>query len=364
MLRNYAGAHQRDCQSGQRICAAQSCYARTSYLRLSGLEALTIRPETNFVNIGERTNVTGSPKFSKLILNNQYEEALAVARQQVENGAQLIDVNMDEGMLDSEAAMVHFLNLIASEPDIARVPVVIDSSKWSVIEAGLKCVQGKSVVNSISLKEGEEKFIESAKLVRRYGAAVIVMAFDEKGQADNYERRLEICSRAYNLLVNEVGFPPQDIIFDPNILTVATGMEEHNNYAVDFINATRWIKAQSARRKSQRRRQQHFVFVSRQQCRARSDALRVSVSRDQSRHGHGHRQRGTACGLRRHPERPAGTGRRRSAQSPPRCDRTFDYFCRNRQASGQSRSRRGRMAQRHCRRAPFTRAGQRHRRFY
>ncbi len=212
------------------------------YLRLSGLEAITIRPETNFVNIGERTNVTGSPKFSKLILNNQYEEALAVARQQVENGAQLIDVNMDEGMLDSEKAMVHFLNLIASEPDIARVPVVIDSSKWSVIEAGLKCTQGKAVVNSISLKEGEEKFLESAKLIRRYGAAVIVMAFDEKGQADNYERRLEICSRAYNLLVNEVGFPPQDIIFDPNILTVATGMEEHNNYAVDFIRATKWIK--------------------------------------------------------------------------------------------------------------------------
>ena len=213
-----------------------------AFLRLSGLEALTIRPETNFVNIGERTNVTGSPKFSKLILNNQYEEALVVARQQVENGAQMIDVNMDEGMLDSEKAMVHFLNLIAGEPDIARVPVVIDSSKWSVIEAGLKCVQGKAVVNSISLKEGEEKFLESAKLIRRYGAAVIVMAFDEKGQADNYERRLEICTRAYNLLVNEVGFPPQDIIFDPNILTVATGMEEHNNYAVDFINATKWIK--------------------------------------------------------------------------------------------------------------------------
>ena len=212
------------------------------YLRLSGLEALTIRPETNFVNIGERTNVTGSPKFSKLILNNQYEEALAVARQQVENGAQLIDVNMDEGMLDSEKAMVHFLNLIASEPDIARVPVVIDSSKWSVIEAGLKCSQGKAVVNSISMKEGEEKFREQARLIRRYGAAVIVMAFDEKGQADNYQRRIEICERAYRILVDEVGFPPQDIIFDPNILTVATGIEEHNNYAVDFIEATRWIK--------------------------------------------------------------------------------------------------------------------------
>ncbi len=214
----------------------------SSYLRLSGLEALTIRPETNFVNIGERTNVTGSPKFAKLILNNQYEEALAVARQQVENGAQLIDVNMDEGMLDSEKAMVHFLNLIASEPDIARVPVVIDSSKWSVIEAGLKCSQGKAVVNSISMKEGEDKFREQARLIRRYGAAVIVMAFDEKGQADNYQRRIEICERAYRILVDEAGFPPQDIIFDPNILTVATGIEEHNNYAVDFIEATRWIK--------------------------------------------------------------------------------------------------------------------------
>ncbi len=211
------------------------------YLRLSGLEALTLRPDTNFVNIGERTNVTGSPKFAKLVLNNEYEEALSVARQQVENGAQLIDVNMDEGMLDSEAAMVKFLNLIAAEPDIARVPLVIDSSKWSVIEAGLKCAQGKVVVNSISLKEGEEKFIEQARLIRRYGAAVIVMAFDEKGQADNYERRTEICERAYRILVDEVGFPPQDIIFDPNILTVATGMEEHNNYAVDFIRATKWI---------------------------------------------------------------------------------------------------------------------------
>jgi 5-methyltetrahydrofolate--homocysteine methyltransferase len=215
---------------------------REPYLRLSGLEALTIRPETNFVNIGERTNVTGSPKFAKLILNNQFEEALAVARQQVENGAQLFDVNMDEGMLDSANAMVHFLNLIASEPDIARVPIVVDSSKWSVIEAGLKCIQGKAIVNSISMKEGEEKFIEQARLIRRYGAAVIVMAFDEKGQADNYERRIEICQRAYRILTEEVGFPPQDIIFDPNILTVATGIEEHNNYAVDFIRATRWIK--------------------------------------------------------------------------------------------------------------------------
>jgi 5-methyltetrahydrofolate--homocysteine methyltransferase len=212
------------------------------WLRLSGLEPLTIRPDTNFVNIGERTNITGSPKFAKLILAGQYEEALAVARQQVLSGAQIIDINMDEGMLDGVKAMTHFLNLVVSEPDIARVPVMIDSSRWPVIEAGLKCVQGKAVVNSISLKEGEEKFVQQAKLIRRYGAAVVVMAFDEKGQADSYERRKEVCARCYKILTERVHFPPEDIIFDPNILTVGTGLEEHNNYAVDFIEATRWIK--------------------------------------------------------------------------------------------------------------------------
>ncbi|RVU00448.1 methionine synthase [Mucilaginibacter limnophilus] len=212
------------------------------YLRLSGLEAVTLTPETNFVNVGERTNITGSPKFSKLILAEDYEAALTVARQQVEGGAQVIDINMDEGMIDSEAVMVKFLNLVASEPDIAKLPIMIDSSKWTVIEAGLKCLQGKGIVNSISLKEGEEKFKEYARKVLSYGAAVVVMAFDETGQADSLERRIEICKRSYDILVNEVGFPPQDIIFDPNILTVATGLEEHNNYAVDFIEATRWIK--------------------------------------------------------------------------------------------------------------------------
>ena len=211
--------------------------------RLSGLEPLTIRPEVNFINIGERTNVTGSPKFSKLILNSEFEEALSVARQQVEGGAQIIDINMDEAMLDSEKAMVHFLNLIATEPDIARVPIMIDSSKWSVIEPGLKCVQGKGVVNSISLKEGEENFKEQARAVKRYGAAVVVMAFDETGQADTIDRKVDICTRAYRILTEEVGFPATDIIFDPNILTVATGIEEHNNYAVNFIEATRQIKA-------------------------------------------------------------------------------------------------------------------------
>ncbi|ABF06974.1 5-methyltetrahydrofolate--homocysteine methyltransferase [Cupriavidus metallidurans] len=211
-------------------------------MRLSGLEPFTIDDDTLFVNVGERTNVTGSKAFARMILNGQFDEALAVARQQVENGAQIIDINMDEAMLDSKAAMVRFLNLIASEPDIARVPIMIDSSKWDVIEAGLRCVQGKAVVNSISLKEGEEQFRHHATQIRRYGAASVVMAFDEKGQADTFERKTEICKRSYDFLVNEVGFPPEDIIFDPNIFAVATGIEEHNNYAVDFIEATRWIK--------------------------------------------------------------------------------------------------------------------------
>ena len=212
-------------------------------LQLSGLEPLKITPEFGFVVVGERTNITGSPKFSKLILGGDFDGALVVARQQVQNGANILDVNMDEGMIDSEAAMTRFLNLIASEPEIARIPIMIDSSKWSVIEAGLKCVQGKAVVNSISLKNGEEEFLRQARLIARYGAAVIVMAFDEQGQADNFQRKIDICARAYKLLTERADFLANDIIFDPNILTVATGLEEHRNYAVDFIEATRWIKA-------------------------------------------------------------------------------------------------------------------------
>jgi len=212
-------------------------------MKLSGLEPVTIGADTLFVNIGERTNVTGSKAFARMILNGDFEAALAVARQQVENGAQIIDINMDEAMLDSQAAMVRFLNLIASEPDISRVPIMIDSSKWSVIEAGLRCIQGKGIVNSISMKEGIEPFKHQARLLKRYGAAAVVMAFDEQGQADTYERKISICERAYRVLVDEVGFPPEDIIFDPNIFAIATGIEEHNNYAVDFIEATRWIKA-------------------------------------------------------------------------------------------------------------------------
>lgn len=211
--------------------------------RFSGLEPVTLTPETNFVNIGERCNVSGSRKFARLIREEKYEEALAVARDQVENGAQVIDVNLDDAMLDAKKEMVTFLNLLMAEPDIAKLPVMVDSSKWEVIEAGLKCLQGKAIVNSISMKEGEEQFLEHALKVKRYGAAVVVMAFDEKGQADSYERRIAICERAYKLLTGKIGFPPEDIIFDPNILTIGTGMEEHNNYAVDFIKAVRWIKA-------------------------------------------------------------------------------------------------------------------------
>ena len=217
-------------------------YNSDKYLKLSGLEPLIVTPETNFVNVGERTNVTGSRKFLRLIKEEKYDEALEIARAQVEGGAQIIDVNMDEGMLDGVYAMTKFLNLIAAEPDIARVPVMIDSSKWEIIEAGLKVIQGKGVVNSISLKEGEATFIHHAKLIKRYGAAVIVMAFDENGQADTYERRIEICKRSYDILVNQVGFPAEDIIFDPNIFPVATGMEEHKLNALDFFRASKWIR--------------------------------------------------------------------------------------------------------------------------
>ena len=206
-----------------------------TFTRLAGLEPLTIKEDTLFINVGERTNVTGSKAFARLIIEEKFEEAVSVARQQVENGAQVIDINMDEGMLDSLQAMQYFLNLIASEPDIARIPIMLDSSKWDVIEAGLKCVQGKAIVNSISLKEGDELFLEHARLCLNYGAAVIVMAFDEKGQADTYERKIEICKRAYNTLIKELDFPPEDIIFDPNIFAVATGIEEHNNLSLIHI---------------------------------------------------------------------------------------------------------------------------------
>ncbi len=224
--------------------APRTAPTRPPYLRLSGLEALTVTPDLNFVNVGERTNVTGSPKFAKAILAGDYDAGLKIARQQVASGAQIVDINFDEGMLDGEAAMVKFLNLLAGEPDISRVPLMLDSSKWEILEAGLKRVQGKCVVNSISLKDGEEKFLERARLLRRYGAAAVVMAFDEQGQADNLPRRQEILGRAYRLLTDVVGFPAQDIIFDPNVLTVATGLEEHDRYALDFIEATRWIKAE------------------------------------------------------------------------------------------------------------------------
>src|SRR5439155_35064 len=255
LLWHDAGSHPSADETGARIFAARREKDSQLYmiLRLSGLEPLKITPEFGFVVIGERTNITGSPKFSKLILAGDFDEALAVARHQVQGGANLLDVNMDEGMIDSEAAMVRFLNLIGSEPEIARIPIVIDSSKWSVIEAGLKCVQGKAVVNSISLKNGEEEFLRQARLIRQYGAATIVMAFDEQGQADNFQRKIGICARAYDLLTKQADFPANDIIFDPNILTIATGLEERRKYAlVKGINDYIDIDTEEARQKCRR----------------------------------------------------------------------------------------------------------------
>ena len=306
------------------------------YSRFSGLEPLVIRPETNFVNIGERTNVTGSPKFAKLILSGQFEEALAVAKQQVEGGAQIVDVNMDEAMLDSEQAMTTFLNFIASEPDIARVPLMIDSSKWSVIEAGPKCIQGKGIVNSISLKEGEEVFKQRARLIKRYGAGMVVMAFDEAGQADSTARRVEICTRSYRILTDEVGVDPCDIIFDPNVLTVATGMEEHRNYAVSYIEATRLIKSTlphckvsggvsnisfSFRGNHAIREAIHSAFLY--------HAIRAG-------HGHGNCECRAACRIRGTAPRPAGTGGRCVVESPRRRHRKSAGVLRSVKQRGQA----------------------------
>ena len=256
-------------------------------LKLSGLEPLIVTPESNFVNVGERTNVTGSAKFLRLIKEGNYDEALSIAREQVEGGAQIIDVNMDEGMLDGVEAMTRFLNLIAAEPDIARVPVMIDSSKWPIIEAGLKVVQGKCVVNSISLKAGEEEFIYQAKKIKRYGAAVIVMAFDELGQADSYERRIQICERAYRILVEKVKFYPGDIIFDPNIFPVGTGMEEHRKNAIDFFNATKWIRENLPGAHVSGWSFECFLFFQRKQCGARSHAFSFLIPCHQKWYGYG-----------------------------------------------------------------------------
>ena len=291
--------------------------------------------------IGERTNVAGSPKFAKLIKEGKFEEAVSIARQQVENGANVIDICMDEGMIDGVAAMTRFLQLLGSEPEVAKVPFMVDSSKWEVIEAGLKCLQGKGIVNSISLKEGEERFRQNARTVLKYGAAVVVMAFDEQGQAATYEDKIRICERAYRILVDEVGFAPEDIIFDPNILTVATGMEEHNNYAVDFINATRWIKANlphakvsggvsnisfSFRGNNKVREAMHSAFLY--------HAIAAGMDMGIVNAGH-------ARGLRGDRARAEGAGRGRAAQSPPGRDRAAGRA--RRQAEGGQR-RRGRAA--------------------
>ena len=288
--------------------------------QFSGLEPLTILPDSNFQMAGERTNVTGSAKFARLIKNGDFSTAVEVALDQVRGGANILDVNMDEGMLDSEAAMTTFLNYLATEPEVARLPFMIDSSKWSVIEAGLKCVQGKAVVNSISLKEGEADFLHKATLVRRYGAGVVVMAFDEQGQADTVARKVEICERAYRLLTEQAGLDPSDIIFDPNILAIATGIEEHNEFAKAFIEATTADQGAVPGCEDQRRREQPVVLVPRQRPRARGDPLGVPVSRHQGGHGHGHRQCRPADRVRGHPARPARARRRHHLQPPPGCD--------------------------------------------
>ncbi len=308
-------------------------------MHLSGLEALDVTPDFGFLVIGERTNITGSPRFSKLILAGDFEAALAVARHQVEGGANILNVNMDEGMIDSEAVMTRFLRLIGSEPDITRLPIMIDSSKWSVIEAGLRCIQGKGVVNSISLKAGEEEFLRQARLVRRYGAAVIVMAFDERGQADTFKRKIEICARAYRLLTEQLDFPPNDIIFDPNILTIATGIEEHNEYANAFIEATRWIKANlpgarvsggvsnisfSFRGNNTVREAMHSAFLY-HAIRAGLDMAIVNAGQ-------------LAVYEEIEPELPE-PGRGRALQPASRCDRAAGRFRRNREVERQSRGK-------------------------
>ncbi len=327
--------------------------------RLSGLEPYTLRDGV-FTVVGERTNVTGSPKFSKLVLAGDYEGALAVARQQVEGGANVLDVCMDEGMLDGAAAMTRFLSLVSAEPDIAKLPIMLDSSKWDVIEAGLKCLQGKAVVNSISLKEGEDAFRAHARLVRRYGAAVIVMAFDEEGQATTVERKLAIARRAYRILTEEVGFPPEDVVFDPNVLTVATGIEEHDSYAVDFFEATRRIKEALPVREGLRRDLERLVLVPREQHGPRGDARGVPLPRDPRRPRHGDRQRRPARGLRGRPEGPPCARRGRPPEPAPRRDRAPPRVRRVREAGRPGRGEDRRVAERDRRGAPDARARPRH----
>ncbi len=321
VLRHHPGPHRRDRRRRSptsRAASRSSPPPTTTPCVSRGWSRSPSDAESLFVNVGERTNITGSAKFRNLIKDGDYDAALAVAAQQVENGAQVIDVNMDEGMIDGVAAMDRFTKLIASEPDISRVPIMVDSSKWEVIEAGLKNVQGKAIVNSISMKEGEEKFREQARLVKKYGAAAVVMAFDEDGQADNLERRKAICERAYRILVDEVDFPAEDIIFDPNVFAVATGIEEHASYGLDFIEATRWIKQNLPGGEGLRRHLQRQLLLPRQQPGARGDPRGVPLPRDRGRPGHGHRQRRRPRRLRPGRARAARAHRGRRAQPPPR----------------------------------------------
>ena len=324
--------------------------------RYSGLETFTFSPEIPFVMVGERTNITGSKKFERVIKAGDLDGAAAIALDQVRGGANIIDVNMDEGMIDSEAVMTRFLNQIAADDEISRLPVMVDSSKWSVIEAGLKCLQGKSIVNSISLKEGEADFLAKARHARRYGAGVVVMAFDEVGQAETVERKVEICTRAYRLLTEQVGIPPEDIIFDPNILAIATGIEEHARFAINYIEATRIIKATLPGVKISRRRVEPVVLVPRQRRGARGDPLRVPVPRGARGHGHGHRERGPARGLRGHPQGPARARRGHPVRPAARRDRAHGRVRRAREGRRQEARGRPVVARRRRRAAPLARA--------
>ncbi len=349
LLRHDPAPHQGDRRSRRRRRAAPAAAPepdpgeRTTYF--SGLETLVVRSRLEFPDDRRAHQRHGLARASASSIEaDDYEKALEVALDQVRGGANLLDVNMDEGMLDSEAAMTRFLNLIASEPEVSRIPIMIDSSKWSVIEAGLRCVQGKAVVNSISLKEGEADFLAKAKIVRRFGAGVVVMAFDEQGQADTTERKVAICERAYKLLVEQAGFPPEDIIFDPNILAIATGIEEHADYAKNFIEATTLIRRALPRRAHLGRRLEPLLLVPRQRPRARGDPFGLPLPRDPSRHGHGHRQRGPARALRGHPEGSARAGRGHPLQSPPRRDRADGRVRRAREGRGEGARRRPRLA--------------------
>ncbi len=365
VLRDHARSTSDRSRTPSAICRPREVPAPAeTFTSFSGLEPFVVRPDTGFVMVGERQNITGSKKFRRLIESGDFQAAVDIAREQVQNGANLLDVNMDTDLLDGPQAMTTYLNLLATEPEVARVPIMVDSSSWDVIEAGLKCVQGKGVVNSISLKEGEEDFLAKARRVKRYGAAVVVMAFDQQGQADTVERKVEICERAYRLLTEQAGYDPSDIIFDPNILAIATGMEEHADFAKAFIDATRIIKRRLPGREGLGRRLEPLVRLPRERRRPRGDALGVPVPRAPGRARHGDRERGPAPGLRRHPEGPQGARRGPDLQPARGRDRADAHLRADRHGRGDADRAGPDVAGRLRRGAALARARPRHRRLH